>query len=82
MKPKLTPRLRASLWGLRIFGPCSIAKLAVELGRDREQVYNAVYDLCRRGLAKQLGSASYDVEPRGEELLNQTPEMRRLPLFD
>lgn len=69
----MAPRLRACLWGLRIYGPCSNIELARKLGRDRESVYGAVYVLRDMGLAHRLGEASYDVTEEGRAFL-ETPE--------
>jgi predicted transcriptional regulator len=65
----MSPLLRACLWGLRIYGPCSNVELARKLGRDREQVYGTVYKLRDLGLAERLGEASYDVTEAGRAAL-------------
>lgn len=65
----MTPRLKSALWGLRVYGPCSIAELAGKIGRERESVYRAVYELRELGLLDRLGPASYDVTPEGRVFL-------------
>lgn len=65
----MTSRLRSCLWGLRIYGPCSNVELARKLGRDREAVYRAVYELREMGLAERTGEASYDVTEAGRASL-------------
>lgn len=70
----MAPRLLACLWGLRIYGPCSNVELARRLGRDRESVYGAVYQLRDLGLAEHLGPATYDITEAGRGKLNAPSE--------
>jgi Mn-dependent DtxR family transcriptional regulator len=76
----MSPRLEACLWGLRIYGPCSNVSLAEKLGRDREAVYGAVYELRELGLVDRLGPASYDVTEAGRAAL-AAPAERQQTLF-
>lgn len=61
----MAPRLKAVLWGLRIYGPCSVLDLSRHTNRERESVYGAVYQLRTLGLADRLGEASYDITEMG-----------------
>lgn len=79
-KPRpMTARLRSALWGLRVFGPCSIADLSRRLGQDREKVYRSVYELRSAGLACREGEASYDISPDGRSLLETPAEPVTIP---
>ncbi len=72
-----TPRLKAALLGLRIYGPCSNAELAQRINRSPERVYRQVYELRESGLAKATADG-YDVTDRGRALLASEFDQGRL----
>lgn len=66
----MTPRLKAALLGLRIYGPCSNAELAKRINRNPENVYRQVRELRIKGLA--IGTdQGYDITDAGRRLLGE-----------
>ncbi len=73
----MTPRLRATLLGLRIYGPCTNAELARKINRNPERVYRQVYELRESGLATATADG-YDVTESGRALLASEFDQGRL----
>lgn len=70
------------IWFLRIYGPCSVAKLIQVSGWSRNSVCGALRRVRKRSIARRCGKAKYNLTPYGFMELNKIKKLSETPLLD